>query len=174
MLHDVGKVGVPDGLLLKPGRLDAEERASMERHTLDRRRHPARLALAADPAGGARSRARTTSAGTAPDTRDGLRGEAIPLAARMCAVCDVFDALRSARHYKPPWTLEHTLAELTAERGRHFDPRLVDAFLALVPGLEPELLAEAGVPVPAIGEIGVATVGAAAPVVARTARHRRA
>ncbi len=105
---------------------------------------------------------------------DGLRGEAIPLAARVCAVCDVFDALRSARPYKPAWTLEHTLAELTAERGRQFDPRLVDAFLALVPGLEPELLAEAGVPLPAIGEIGVATVRAAAPVVARTARQRRA
>ena len=87
---------------------------------------------------------------------DGLAGEAIPLAARICAVCDVFDALLSSRPYKAAWPLEDALAELTAQRGRHFDPALVDAFLALVPALDADLLA-------AEPEIGVLTVPPAAP-----------
>ena len=54
--------------------------------------------------------------------------------------CDVFDALRSNRPYKRRWTMDDTVAELEAQRGRHFDPVLVDAFLAMVPDLEPDLL----------------------------------
>jgi HD-GYP domain-containing protein (c-di-GMP phosphodiesterase class II) len=69
-------------------------------------------------------------------------GEAIPLAARITAVCDVFDALRSKRPYKDPWPLAATLVELESQRGRHFDPGVVDAFLELAPTLGPDLLQE--------------------------------
>ena len=74
----------------------------------------------------------------------GLRGEEIPLAARITAICDVFDALRSRAPLQGAagrWTT--TLAELAAQRGRHFDPALVDAFLELVPTLGPDLLQHA-------------------------------
>jgi putative two-component system response regulator len=64
-----------------------------------------------------------------------LRGEQIPLSGRICAVVDVFDALRSERPYKPAWSLEDTLEELRRQRARHFDPRVLDAFLAIVPEL---------------------------------------
>jgi HD-GYP domain-containing protein (c-di-GMP phosphodiesterase class II) len=84
---------------------------------------------------------------------DGLRGEEIPLAVRIATVCDVFDALLSVRPYKPAWPLADALAELIAERGRQFDPALVDAFVELVGSLEPELLASGGAP----AEIGVLT-----------------
>ena len=70
----------------------------------------------------------------------GLAGEAIPLVGRICAVCDVFDALRSRRPYKEPWPLPDALDELAAERGAHFDPMVVDAFLAIVDDLDPVLL----------------------------------
>jgi putative two-component system response regulator len=71
----------------------------------------------------------------------GLTGEAIPLTARICAVCDVFDALRSRRPYKEPWPLQDALDELARERGRHFDPVVLDAFLGMVDDLDPVLLA---------------------------------
>jgi putative two-component system response regulator len=71
----------------------------------------------------------------------GLAGEAIPLTARICAVCDVFDALRSRRPYKEPWPLQDALDELARERGRHFDPTVLDAFLGMVDDLDPVLLA---------------------------------
>jgi len=71
----------------------------------------------------------------------GLAGEAIPLPGRICAVCDVFDALLSERPYKEPWSLEDALAQLRRDRGAHFDPEVVDAFLRIVDSLDPELVA---------------------------------
>jgi HD-GYP domain-containing protein (c-di-GMP phosphodiesterase class II) len=155
VLHDVGKVGIPDRILLKPGRFDAEERAVMETHATI---GAGILAGSASPlinlaAVIARSHHERWDGSGYPD---GLRGEDIPLAARICAICDVFDALLSARPYKPAWTLEAALAELTDQRGRQFDPALIDAFLALVPELDGELLA-------AEPEIGVLTAPPAAP-----------
>ena len=70
-----------------------------------------------------------------------MAGDAIPLVGRICAVCDVFDALLSRRPYKEPWPLEDALAELRRGRGAHFDPVVVDAFLAMVEELDPLLLA---------------------------------
>ena len=67
----------------------------------------------------------------------GLAGEAIPLVGRICAVCDVFDALLSPRPYKEPWPVEEAIAEIRSERGRHFDPAVVDAFMSLVDDLDP-------------------------------------
>jgi HD-GYP domain-containing protein (c-di-GMP phosphodiesterase class II)/CHASE2 domain-containing sensor protein len=145
VLHDVGKVGIPDRILRKPGRFDADERAVMETHTR----------IGADILAGSGSALIQLGAVIARSHHerwdgtgypDGLRGEGIPLAARICTVCDVFDALLSVRPYKPAWPLADALAELIAQRGRQFDPALVDAFVALVDSLEPELLAPGGAP----------------------------
>jgi CHASE2 domain-containing sensor protein len=139
VLHDVGKIGVPDRVLLKPGRLDGEEWAVMQTHA----------EIGAAMLTGSDSplvQLGETIARTHHERWDGtgypegLRGEEIPLAGRICAICDVFDALRSRRPYKAPWPFHEAIAEITAQRGRHFDPRLVDLFLALAADLGPELL----------------------------------
>ena len=159
VLHDVGKVGIPDRVLRKPGRFDAEERALMETHAV----------IGAEILAGSSARLIQLAAVIARSHHerwdgtgypDRLQGEAIPFPARICAVADVFDALLSARSYKPAWSLEDALAELQAERGRHFDPAVIDAFLALVPELDAELLAPAALPEP---EVGVVSAPAAAP-----------
>src|SRR4051794_39922384 len=138
-MHDVGKIGIPDRVLLKPGKLDAEEWALMQSHTT----------IGAEILAGSSSALLQIAEEIALTHHErfdgtgyprGLAGEAIPLAARITAICDVFDALRSQRVYKDRWTIDDAVAELAAQRGRHFDPALVDAFLALVPGLEPDLL----------------------------------
>jgi HD-GYP domain-containing protein (c-di-GMP phosphodiesterase class II) len=129
-LHDVGKVGIPDRILLKPGRLDPEEWAVMQTHTT----------LGADILAGSDAplvRLAEEIARTHHERWDGtgypvgLAGEAIPLAGRIVAVVDVFDALRSARPYKPAWTFADSLAELERGRASHFDPAVLDAFLAI-------------------------------------------
>jgi CHASE2 domain-containing sensor protein len=133
-LHDVGKVGIPDRILLKPGALDPDEWLVMQSHTLIGSRI---LSGSSSPV----VQLAEEIALTHHERWDGggypnrLRGEQIPLSGRICAVADVFDALRSERPYKPAWSLEDTLEEIVRQRGRHFDPRVVDAFLAIVPGL---------------------------------------
>jgi CHASE2 domain-containing sensor protein len=138
VLHDVGKIGVPDRVLLKPGPLDAEEWAIMKTHAQ----------IGASMLSGSPSplvQLGEEVARTHHERWDGsgypagLRGEEIPLAGRICAICDVFDALRSRRPYKPAWSMEEALAEIARQRGRHFDPRLVDLFLPLAAELGPEL-----------------------------------
>jgi CHASE2 domain-containing sensor protein len=140
LLHDVGKIAVPDAILTKPGKLTDEEWTVMRRHTT----------AGADMLAGSRApimRLAEEIALTHHERWDGsgypqgLVGEAIPLPGRICAVCDVFDALLSRRPYKEPWPLDDALAELRRERGTHFDPTVVDAFLALVDDLDPLLLA---------------------------------
>jgi CHASE2 domain-containing sensor protein len=135
-MHDVGKIAIPDHVLRKPGPLDAGERALMQRHTT----------VGGDLLAGSRSslvQLAEVIARTHHERWDGrgypagLRGEAIPLEGRICAVCDVFDALVSDRPYKAAWPVAEALAELRRESGRHFDPRLVELFLGL--GLEREL-----------------------------------
>ena len=91
----------------------------------------------------------------------GLRGEEIPLPGRICAVCDVFDALLSERPYKAPWPVERAIKELERGRGRHFDPAVVDAFLGIVGDLDPKLLAP--VPTPTPGPAGTPAPPEAAP-----------
>jgi hypothetical protein len=146
-MHDVGKIGVPDRVLLKPGRLDEEEWALMRSHTAI---GAAILAGSAAPLLQmaeriARHHHERWDGSGYPD---GLAGEAIPLEARICAICDVFDALLSARPYKESWSLEGTLTEIAHQRGRHFDPAVTDAFLALAPTLDDELLHPAAPPEP--------------------------
>jgi CHASE2 domain-containing sensor protein len=137
-MHDVGKIGVPDRVLLKPGRFSADERAVMETHTT----------IGASILAGSSApllRLAETIALTHHERWDGkgypngLAGEEIPLAGRICAICDVFDALLSRRPYKEAWPLSEALAEIRRERGRQFDPALVDVFLTIAPRLHAEL-----------------------------------
>lgn len=130
-MHDIGKVGIPDHILLKPGRLDDEEMAIM-------RQHP-RIGweiLASAPFENALFGLAADIALTHHEKFDGsgypqgLRGEAIPLPGRIVAVADVFDALTSARPYKAAWPVEQARAFLVEFAGRHFDPACVEAFLA--------------------------------------------
>ena len=133
-MHDVGKIGIPDAVLLKPGKLDAAEWAIMRQHTVIGARiigeHASGLLrLAATFA--MRHHEKWDGSGYP----DGLAGEAIPLAARIIALVDVFDALTSVRPYKPAWPVEDAVAHIRKESGRHFDPALVEAFLRCLPDI---------------------------------------
>ncbi|MCW2967842.1 MAG: domain S-box protein [Solirubrobacteraceae bacterium] len=129
-LHDVGKIGVPDSILLKPGRLTPEERAQMQRHTtigadmLSDSPSPV-LQMAEQIALGHHER---WDGGGYPQ---GLPADEVPLVARIVAVADVFDALTTARPYKDPWPVQDAVAEILAQAGRQFDPRVVRAFATL-------------------------------------------
>jgi putative two-component system response regulator len=135
-LHDVGKIGIPDGVLLKPGRLDDGEWELMKRHTL----------IGAQILAAGRSemvRMAEQIALSHHERWDGAgyprgdAGEAIPLCARIVALADVYDALSSDRPYRPAWAHARVLDVIAAGRGTHFDPALVDVFLAEVaPELE--------------------------------------
>ncbi|MFU2487407.1 HD domain-containing phosphohydrolase [Thauera sp. WH-1] len=127
-MHDVGKLGIPDTILLKPGRLSTEEFEVMKRHPqigYDILKDSSSSIL----------RLGATIALTHHEKFDGngyphgLAGEAIPIEGRIVAVADVFDALTSARPYKPAWPLARAIALLREGRGSHFDPACVDAFL---------------------------------------------
>jgi putative two-component system response regulator len=127
-MHDVGKVGIPDGILLKPGRVTAAEFDVIKQHValghsiLSRSEQPL-LQLAADVA--ETHHERWDGSGYL----HGLRGEEIPLAGRITAIADTFDALVSRRVYKAPVPLDSALAVIEEGRGKQFDPQLVDLFL---------------------------------------------
>ena len=133
-MHDVGKIGIPDGVLKKPGPLDADEREVMRGHPeigaqiLGQSRIPL-FALAAEVARTHHER----WDGTGYPRR--LAGEAIPLAGRIVAVADFFDALTMDRCYRIAFDDERALAMLRAESGHAFDPRLVDLFIARAPAM---------------------------------------
>jgi putative two-component system response regulator len=129
-MHDIGKLAVPDSILLKPGRLTAEERAIMETHAtagadlLAESKIP-QMYVAEEIARYHHER----FDGTGYPAR--LKGSMIPLAARIASLADVFDALTHARPYKHAWTVDDALHEIARLRGKHFDPELTDLFLAL-------------------------------------------
>lgn len=128
-LHDVGKVAIPDSILLKPGRLDPGEFAVVEGHSAIGERilsgsRSELIRLAADIAGAHHERWDGTG------YPNGLAGRLIPLAARIVAIADVFDALTTLRPYKPAMSAEDAFTYIQRERGEHFDPVCVDAFLA--------------------------------------------
>ena len=133
-MHDVGKIGIPDRILLKPGRLEQSERTLMQTHTtigagiLSGSTSPL-LQMAEEIA--LTHHERFDGSGYP----NGLRGEEIPVPGRICAIVDVFDALMSARTYKDAWTLDAALDELRDGRGTHFDPDLLDEFIELAPSL---------------------------------------
>lgn len=129
-LHDVGKIGIPDAILLKPGRFDDSEREIMQRH----------CRIGADLLAGGQSsvvKLAERIAMTHHERWDGsgypeqLKGEEIDLEGRILAVADVFDALTHARPYKEAWPVEKALEEIKRSSGTHFDPTVVEAFLHL-------------------------------------------
>lgn len=129
-MHDVGKIGIPDRILLKPGPLDADEWVIMKTHAR----------IGADILAGHDSplmRLASLIAATHHEWWDGtgypegLAGDAIPLVGRITAVCDVFDALGTARPYKRAWPVEEAFAYIRENAGTHFDPVLAELFCSL-------------------------------------------
>jgi HD-GYP domain-containing protein (c-di-GMP phosphodiesterase class II) len=128
-LHDVGKVAIPETILRKPGPLDDEEWAFMRRHTLIGERILLAAPALTHVAAIVRASHERVDGGGYPD---GLRGAEIPLPARVIAVCDAYDAMRSDRCYQPPMTREAALAELRRCSATQFDPAVVEAFVAVL------------------------------------------
>jgi len=134
-MHDIGKIGIPDRILCKPGKLDPDEWAVMQTHTTIGAR------IIGDPDGSELLAMAVTVALTHHERWDGtgypkgLSGEAIPLEGRIVALADVFDALTSERPYKKAWSIEDASAYLRRESGKHFDPAVVDCFFQIVPDI---------------------------------------
>lgn len=130
LLHDLGKVGIPDEILLKPGRFTEEEYSEIKRHSR----------IGGDILQGSKSEllqraeqiARFHHERWNGTGYEGLSGEAIPLEARITAIADVYDALISERPYKEAWNPEAAVAEIERLSGTHFDPDAVEAFLKVV------------------------------------------
>jgi putative two-component system response regulator len=129
-MHDIGKIGIPDKILLKPGKLNAEEWELMKKHTT----------IGADILKGSNIgfvRMGETIALTHHERWDGsgypygLKGRRIPLAGRIVALADVFDAMTSKRPYKEAFSIEKANGIIFEERGRHFDPDIVDTFFSV-------------------------------------------
>lgn len=131
-MHDVGKIGIPDAVLRKPGKLDEDEWQVMRQHVEIGARiigeHSSGLLRTAQRI--ALSHHEKWDGSGYPN---GLRGEDIPLEGRIVAIADVFDALTSVRPYKPAWPVEEAVAFLREQSGRHFDPRLVELFITCLP-----------------------------------------
>ncbi len=131
-LHDVGKIAIPDAILLKPGPLTPQEWEVMKTHPV----------IGAEILSGGDSpflRMAEMIARAHHERWDGtgypykIKGDQIPLPARICAVCDVFDALTSNRPYKKAWSVEDAVEEIRKMSGVHFDPMVVDIFVAILP-----------------------------------------
>ena len=131
-MHDIGKIGIPDHILLKPGKLDPQEWAVMQRH----------VTIGAEIIGTHDSDLMRTARAIALTHHErwdgkgypaGLAGEDIPIEGRIAAICDVYDALLSVRPYKPAWPEQKAMDLLLEQSGQAFDPRLVPIFLELGP-----------------------------------------
>ena len=140
-LHDVGKIGVPDSVLLKPGNLEPQEYEVMKTHAT----------IGANVLSNSKSPLIQTAEAIARAHHErwdgvgypsGIAGSDIPLAARICSVVDVFDALMSKRVYKSAWGIDDALAELERNAGTQFDPALVEAFVRIAPDAYEELKRE--------------------------------
>ncbi len=127
-MHDIGKIGVPEDILLKKGQLDSEEWRQMKQHTLIGAKilHASSSDLLQAGEIIARSHHERWDGGGYPN---GLSGEDIPLYGRICAVADVFDALTSKRSYKPAFSNADAIQMLQDGKGKHFDPKIVDVFI---------------------------------------------
>ena len=133
-MHDVGKIGIPDHILLKPGRLTPDEYQIMKQHA----EIGFRILSGSDSP---LVKLAATIAHTHHEKWDGsgypngLTGESIPIEGRIAAVADVFDALTSERPYKKAWRIEDAVSLLEEGRGAHFDPKLVDLFIDSMPAV---------------------------------------
>ena len=131
-MHDVGKIGIPDNILLKPGKLTASEWEIMQQHPqmgADIIRLDDSELLSAAKTIALSHHEKWNGCGYPA----GLKGEQIHLYARIVAVADVFDALTSERPYKKAWAVEETLNLLQSESGKHFEPKLISSFLKMMP-----------------------------------------
>ncbi|MFQ5450948.1 MAG: HD-GYP domain-containing protein [Nitrospinaceae bacterium] len=131
-MHDIGKIGIPDRILLKPGKLDEEEWEIMKTH----------VTIGAEILAGDDSELLKLACTIVMQHHEkwdgsgyplGLKGEEISLPARIVSLCDVFDALTSERPYKTAWPLEKTMKYIQEQKGKHFDPRLVEHFKVILP-----------------------------------------
>ena len=131
-MHDIGKIGIPDNVLLKAGKLDAEEWELMKTH----------VDIGVEILSGSDSVLMNMAAEIAQNHHEkwdgsgypcGLKGEAIPLTGRVVAVADVFDALTTARPYKKAWKVEDAIDFMEEQKGQHFDPKLVELFIGILP-----------------------------------------
>lgn len=130
-MHDVGKIGIPDQILLKPAKLDPDEWEVMKQHTTI----GAKILHGSDAEFiklGEIIAANHHEKWDGSGYPKGLKGTEIPIAGRICAIADVFDALISKRPYKNEFSVEKSLAIIKAGRGSHFDPDVVDAFFAIL------------------------------------------
>lgn len=136
LLHDIGKLGVPEYVLIKPGRLTDEEFEKIKKHPeigaaiLD----PVEFPWPVLPV--VRSHHEKWDGTGYPD---GLKGEEIPRTARILAVADVYDALTSSRSYRSAWSHERACEVIRKDRGTHFDPQIADAFLEIITGVVEEM-----------------------------------
>jgi putative two-component system response regulator len=133
-MHDIGKIGVPDTILKKPGKLNEEEWRIMTEHTR----------IGGHIIGESKSELLSTAKIVAEQHHERWNGRGYPerlkkteihLFARLTAIADVFDALTSKRPYKEAWTMEDAVALIKTEKGGHFDPKGVEAFMAALPGI---------------------------------------
>ena len=131
-MHDIGKLGIPDNILLKPGKFEPDEWAIMQTHAQ----------IGADILSGDDSELLNMAEEIALTHHEkwngkgypnGLKGENIPLSGRLCALSDVFDALTSVRPYKKAWPVDKAVDFIKEESGKHFDPTLVELFIKLLP-----------------------------------------
>lgn len=131
-MHDIGKIGIPDSILLKPGKLDPDEWAIMKTHS----------AIGAEILSGHPSELMSMASEIALTHHEkwdgsgypnGLKGEEIPLEGRVVAICDVFDALTTARPYKKAWPVKDAVSYISENSGRHFDPRLTQLCPDILP-----------------------------------------
>jgi response regulator RpfG family c-di-GMP phosphodiesterase len=131
-MHDVGKIGIPDNVLLKPGKLEGEEWTKMQTH----------VEVGASILSGSDSKLMQLAEEIAITHHEkydgtgypnGLKGEEISIEGRIVPICDVFDALTSVRPYKKAWTVEDAIELIKKEKGKHFDPGLVDKFVSILP-----------------------------------------
>lgn len=133
-MHDVGKIGIPDAVLRKPGKLDADEWAVMRQHVSIGANiigeHPSGLLRMAQ-----RIALTHHEKWDGSGYPNGLAGEDIPIEGRIVAIADVFDALTSERPYKQAWPVEEAVAFLREQSGQHFDPDLVELFIQQLPAV---------------------------------------
>ena len=130
-MHDVGKIGIPDSILLKPGKLTPDEFAHMKEHA----------AIGAKILANSPSPLLQLAHVLAIEHHEkwdgtgypnGLKGEEISIEGRIVAIADVFDALTSKRPYKEPWSIEQTIEHMQHQAGKHFDPHLVELFIGQI------------------------------------------
>ncbi len=133
-MHDVGKIGIPDRILLKAGKLDPDEWEVMKSHS----------SIGGEILSGGTSELMKMSEAIAMTHHEkwdgsgypeGLKGENIPLEGRIVAVADVLDALTSIRPYKKAWPMEKALAQIEEQSGKHFDPKVVEALKNIIPDI---------------------------------------